>query len=49
MYLREILTGVISTMINNLFKKKSFYKEKKTINVLIAFYSFLIKVVSKLF
>ena len=38
MYLREILTGVISTMINNLFKKKSFYKEKKTINVLTAFY-----------
>ena len=29
MYLREILTGVISTMINNLFKKKSFIKKKK--------------------
>ena len=29
MYLREILIGVISTMINNLFKKKNFIKKKK--------------------
>ena len=31
MYLREILTGVISTMINNLFKKKKVFIKKKKI------------------
>ena len=36
-FLRKILTDILRTLINNPFNE-SFYKEKKSINVLIVFF-----------
>ena len=46
---RVMQTSVLRALVNNPVKKSFYGERKKTINVLTVFFSFFIKVMSKLF